>query len=402
MAHIGEAFRLSYRDYVHEWRISGAYVLALAAVLGPMLVLFGLKFGVVGSLIDELVQDPRNREIKTVGSGRFTKEWMEKMAQRSDVSFIVPRTRRIAANMQLSVKGSGRILNVELIPSGKGDPLLSGLKSLPEGYNQIVLSQQAATQLGLKEGDKVDGSIGRRFDGRSERKHLNLYIAAIAPSSAFNRVGAFVTVSLLEAVEDFRDGRKVDALGWKGNVSHAKRIYPGFRLYARSINDVARLNEQLTKANLKVRTRAKEIAVVQDMDRDLTILFWAIAVIGLTGFSMSLGANLLANIDRKRKELSVLRLAGFHTGDILLFPVLQGIYTGVLGWILAVGIFYGVSYAINILFAEQVAAGASICRLLPEHFVISLGLILGSAILAAMLGGYRAARIEPSEGLREI
>jgi putative ABC transport system permease protein len=40
--------------------------------------------------------------------------------------------------------------------------------------------------------------------------------------------------------------------------------------------------------------------------------------------------------------------------------------------------------------------------LLPEHFLIALALTVTSAFLAAALAGYRAARIEPSEGLREL
>ncbi|MEO5342517.1 MAG: lipoprotein ABC transporter permease, partial [Gammaproteobacteria bacterium SHHR-1] len=63
MGHLSEAVRLSSKDYFREWRISGAYIIALAAVLGPMMVLFGLKFGVVGGMIEDLVKDPRNREI---------------------------------------------------------------------------------------------------------------------------------------------------------------------------------------------------------------------------------------------------------------------------------------------------------------------------------------------------
>ena len=38
-----KTLRLASRDYTHEWQMSGCFVLALAAVLGPMLVLFGLK-----------------------------------------------------------------------------------------------------------------------------------------------------------------------------------------------------------------------------------------------------------------------------------------------------------------------------------------------------------------------
>ncbi len=56
------------------------------------------------------------------------------------------------------------------------------------------------------------------------------------------------------------------------------------------------------------------------MDKNLSLVFWLIAVIGLVGFAFSLSASLWANVDRKRKELSVLRLVGFRTGDIVWFP----------------------------------------------------------------------------------
>ena len=63
--------RLATRDYLHEWQMSVCFVLGLAAVLGPMMVLFGLKFGIVGAMMDELIEEPGNREIRPVGSGRF-------------------------------------------------------------------------------------------------------------------------------------------------------------------------------------------------------------------------------------------------------------------------------------------------------------------------------------------
>ena len=66
-----KTFLLASRDYLHEWQVSFCFVIALAAVLGPMMVLFGLKFGIVGAMVDQLVEDPRNREIRPVSSGRY-------------------------------------------------------------------------------------------------------------------------------------------------------------------------------------------------------------------------------------------------------------------------------------------------------------------------------------------
>jgi len=138
------------------------------------------------------------------------------------------------------------------------------------------------------------------------------------------------------------------------------------------------------------------------MDRNLSAIYWAIAIIGLFGFSLSLGASLWANVDRKRKELSVLRLVGFRTGDIVWFPVTQAFYTGILGWVLAIVIYFGAAYAINGMLVDQLPAGQEVCILLPQHYLLALALTVGAAVLAAALAGWRSARIEPSDGLREI
>ncbi len=397
-----KTLRLASRDYGHEWQMSACFVLALAAVLGPMLVLFGLKFGIVGGMLDQLIENPENREIRPVSSGRFDTEWFAAIRLRDDVAFLVPRTRSIAATVELNSDKVGRIVRAELIPSGIGDPLLPDDGPIPTGATQVVLSQQAASKLNVVAGDTVDGSVTRRFRGKRERVHLALTVAAVAPASAFARDGAFVDVRLVEAFEDYRDGRAVSAFGWEGTINDDPRSYPGFRLYAHSIYDVAALSRHLGEIGVDVRNRAADIELVMRMDRNLSAIYWAIAIIGLVGFSLSLGASLWANVDRKRKDLSVLRLVGFRTGDIMWFPVTQALYTAVLGWLLATAIYFAAAYAINDMLAEQLAAGQQVCKLLPQHFVLALTLTVGAAVIAAALAGWRSARIEPSDGLREL
>ena len=396
-----KVFRLASRDYVHEWQMSGCFILALAAVLGPMMVLFGLKFGIVGAMVDQLIEDPRNREIRPVGSGRYDRAWLESVGARPDVAFLVPRTRNIAATIELSSENTSRIVSVELIASERGDPLLPN-GPLPEGTNRVVLSRSAAEKLDVAAGDTLDGSLARRFRNQQERVHLPLSVAAIAPARAFSRDGAFVSVTLLEALEDFRDGRAVPLLGWEGEPADSERTYPGFRLYAHSIYDVAGLRDAFAKLNVDVRTRGAEIELVQRMDRNLTAIYWAIAVIGLVGFSLSLGASLWANVDRKRKELSVLRLVGFRTADIVWFPMVQALFTAALGWALAVAIYQATAWVINDMMATQLETGQQVCRLLPWHYAIALGLTCAAAVLAAGLAGLRSARVEPSEGMRDL
>ena len=397
-----KTLRLASRDYFHEWQMSGCFVLALAAILGPMMLLFGLKFGIVGGMIDQLIQDPHNREIRPAGSGHFSKAWIDKLQQRDDVIFAIPQTRSIAATIQLENGRISRIIPVEVIPSGPGDPSLADLNELPGGFDRIILSRSAAEKLQVHPGDRLDGSLMRRFQGQKERAHLDLQVAAVASARAFPRDAAFTTLALMEALEDYRDGRAVPELDWQGSKPEMNRSYPGFRLYAKSIYDVTGLEQQFNASGIEVRTRSAEIELVQKMDRNLSMIYWAIAIIGLVGFSLSLGANLWANVDRKRKELSVLRLVGFRTGDIIWFPVIQAFFTAVFGWGLAVVIFLTASWAVNGMLASQLGSGEVVCRLLPLHYVVALLLTTGSAVVSAALAGLRSARVEPSEGLREI
>jgi len=394
---------LSLKDYFNEWQMSGCFILALAAIFAPMMVLFGLKIGIVGTMVDRLVQDPRNLEIRLVGSGRFNAEWFETLRRRYDVAFLIPRTRSLAATIQLKSDKAPRILRVEMIPTGKADPLLSDGASITNGYSHVILSASAARKLNVSVGDTVDGSLSRRFQGRSERKHRKLIVRHIAPPAAFTRDGVFVSLELMTAAEDFRDGRAVPALSWSGDPqSSDARSYPGFRLYAKSIYDVAVLSKTLTAQGIEVRTRAADIEVVQNMDRNLSLIYWLIAIIGLVGFTFSLGSSIWANVDRKRRELSVLRLVGFRTGDIVMFPMLQAFFTGIFGWALASAIYLGVEYGINQKLASTLNINDTICKLLPEHFVGAVIFTVCAALLSAALGGYKAARIEPSDGLREI
>lgn len=79
---------LAWQDYRNDAWLSACSVLALVAVVAPLLVLFGLKFGLVSSLTERLQNDPATREIIPLGGGRFSAEFVEQLSQRSDVALL--------------------------------------------------------------------------------------------------------------------------------------------------------------------------------------------------------------------------------------------------------------------------------------------------------------------------
>ena len=344
---IGSRWRLvaelAIKDYRHEWVLSACGVLALAGVLVPLLVLFGLKYGVVSNLLDPLIENPRYREIAPLGSGNFDSEWLAAMRARPDVAFVVPRTRSLAATIRLRAPDSsvGRILDVELIPSDEGDPALAPGAGAPTGYQDVVLSARTAERLGAKRGERLEGILVRTRGGREEPVRLGFVATDVARSEAFSRDGLFVSVELLAAVEDFLDGRAVPALDREGAdpADAAARSFAGFRLYARTIADVAPIGRVLRDAGVDVRTNAADIALVERLDRSLSAVYWIIATIAIAGFCLSFGTSVWANVDRKQREFSVLRLTGFRTEEIVWFPIVQAVLMAAAAWLLACVVF---------------------------------------------------------------
>ena len=386
---------LAWQDYRNDAWLSACSVLALVAVIAPLLVLFGLKFGLVGSLTERLETDPATREIIPLGGGRFSSEFIQQLGRRSDVAFAVPRTRQIAATAQVGT------LALEMLPTAAGDPLLSGLP-MPKGLDQIVLSHTAAEKLAARPGDWLETRFARQVAGRVEDQRTRLQVQAVLPLEAFARDGLLADLGLLEAAEDYRDGRAVPALGWEGDAVGVseQRVYPAFRLYARTLTDVEPLRVYFAGQNLLVSTQAQTIAQVQSLSRNLSIVFWIIAGLALAGAFAAIFAGALAAVARKRRELSVLRLLGFSTGALLLFVVMQALYSAGFAAGLSAGLYGLAEMGLNQLFVQVPGEYAS--HLLARHYGLALVAILGVSAVAAACGGWRVARIQASEGIRDV
>jgi putative ABC transport system permease protein len=399
-----EIIRLAYRDAGHEQRITLCLTLALLAVLAPLLVLFGLKFGLVDTLAQRLIQLPSNREIIGVGSGYYDADWFRTMDARSDVEFVIPNTRRIAASLTtlrhpMTAKEAH---GVQMLPTGPGDPLLAPI-SAPTRIDQVVLAGLTARKLGAVVGDRLRARIDRRRNDRAESVALDLTVVGIAADSALPLDGVFVPLELLTATEDYRDGFTVERFQWPGKPPvGGERPFARFRLYARSIYDVASLQDRLIESGVEVRTNAAEIESMQALDRNLSRVFWLLAALGSGGFVASLAANLLANVDRKQRELSILRLLGFPTRALVLFPVIQAGLIGAGGAIAALLAYWLVAEMLNGWFAASLQPRELICQLLPGHVLVALGATLLCAVVASAWAGYRAARIDPAEGIRDV
>lgn len=404
MKRIALAARLAGRDFVHDWRVALCQVLGLAAVLAPLLVLFGLRFGLIDTLAQRLIEDPRNREIIPAASGRYDAAALADLSTAPGVAFLVPATRSIAASFTSLRRADGAApprSGVALLPSGPGDPMLA--QAAPPEGDAVVLSERLARTLGVAPGDRLVAEITRQRDGRMESQPIPLAVAAVTTAPVAPTEAVLAPLDLLVATEDWRDGVAVPDRGWSGGPQPATaRVFARFRMYARSIYDVAGLETALKDRGIEVRTAAADIRQMQALDRNLGIAFWLVAGCGAIGYLVSLAAGLRGHVERKRRDLALLRLIGLPTRSLVAFPMAQALLIAILGVALAGAAFLAASAVLNTVFADGLQPGERICRLLPAHFAIAAVVTMAAAILSASWGALLAARIQPSEALRDV
>lgn len=403
LAPIWLSLGLAVNDLRHDRRVAATMVVAIAAVLAPLLLLLGLKTGIIETAKQQLLNDPRNLEVRIYQNARLTREWFAAMAARSDIRFVLPRTRTINATIDLVTERRKILQSVEMIPTDEGDPLLPpGTPDLPDNTS-ILLSAPTAEALGLGPGDSVTGVLRRRVEERDERIESKLHVLAVLPETRLPREAVFVSLQFLGAAEDYRDGYRVGLLDVdSGRAREAARSeFANARLYAAGLDEVLSLAAMLRSQGLEVRTRAADIRNVKAIDRVLTFVFVVIAAIASVGGAIALGANVWINVERKRKDLALLRLMGLSDMGVLLVPVWQSLATAVGAFALAYVAYLIGAATFNHELRSSLPEQGYACVLDGLDVVAMFALAVLIAMIASSVAGLRATSLDPAECLRE-
>lgn len=256
-------FRLALKDLLHDWLLSMCLVLAISSIIAPLLILFGLKFGTIQTLRSRLIQDPKNREIRPLTTRSFQREWFDTIVATPEIAFIVPMTRQIASSVT-ATHPSGNKAQLALLATAQGDPLLleNGVQ-IPDP-TACVLTEPAARELGAAIGDKLTLNVRRIIDGATEAGELQMQVAGILEARASGLKTAFVGLEVLEAMEDYKDGRAVPAYGWPGELSEAYPVFDGAAVF--TPQPLSKLDEVLLVNNTGFgQVESLEPAKAQDL-----------------------------------------------------------------------------------------------------------------------------------------
>jgi putative ABC transport system permease protein len=176
--------------------------------------------------------------------------------------------------------------------------------------------------------------------------------------------------------------------------------FRGFRLYAKSIDDVPALYNALAAEGVETIAQVQTILRIQSLDNGLKSLFWLIAAVSFVGASLVMTANQYGAVERKQGQLAHLRLMGVSRKGVAVFPIYQGIALAILGGALGVGIAFLLQGAINAFFATSLGFDTNMSTIgMP---VALIGLLLPPLVAAftSVLAAIRATQIDPAEGIR--
>jgi len=352
-------------------------------------------------MLAQLRADPRNLEVIIVGNRSLDGTWFKTIAASPAVGFVIPNTRSLSATITLANEQGGMSGDVQMIPTAPGDPLLADLP-VPTTDDAVILSEATARKLGVKAGDTVRGAVQRRMNGQDQASVRPLLVQAVAPENLATGDFAFVSLRLLVLSEDYRDGN-IESINVPGSDEAALqgRTYASARLYARDLDEVEALAAAVEATGVSVRLRSQQIAVVRTLDHGLNWVAGIIVALGMVGVACSVAVSQWLGVERRRREISVLRLIGLTRANALLMRVAEALVIAACAFLAAAIVFLLLSPLADRLIAAAEIIDGPICRLAPEQFLLLFAVTALAGGLGALIGGARVLGVEPAECLRE-
>ena len=210
--------------------LNGILIISVASIIAPLLILLGLKYGLIKYWTDNLIQDPINRQItpKTLeATTEITKDWISKYASRNDVQFVLPMIRAASSNVGIKIKGEGRTHLLDVVPTKDGDPLILENGGLIPKDGEGVLTKSAADRYQIKVGETIKVNISRKLNGKLQKSEQSIKIISVLSVRAGSIAKLYLPEQFVLDIETYKDGRAVPARAWDGVVAMPRTLMDG-------------------------------------------------------------------------------------------------------------------------------------------------------------------------------
>lgn len=197
-----ETLRLAYLQMRRSPGAVVCAVLTLAAIMTPLLIIFGLKFGLVSAMRKELLQTPSTMEIRLNCGHRFTQKDIEALRSLPGVGFLIAEHGSVYSNVGIQPEGAKpSAVTYPLVPTAAGDPdlVLTG-QAVPQEA-EMVLTTALARALKLEPGSQAVMTVWR--NGYRESMQESFKIIGVLKESCNAGKCAYVAAPVAERVRQF-------------------------------------------------------------------------------------------------------------------------------------------------------------------------------------------------------
>jgi putative ABC transport system permease protein len=400
MSRLGLSARLALADLRFERIAALCQIVGLAALLVPLLILLGVKNGVLAERTAALLDNPESLRLTIARTAAYPRSLVERLAQDPDVRFVAPHPVQLAviADFAGAAEGSAVVSRVALLATGAGDPYLPP-GATPPAPGQAWLSASLAGGLKATAGDRVTALLPPK-PGEPDGAALDFEVAGIVPAGTWGRAGALLNEADLFLIHDWTDGRvsgpDLDPLRGTGDPRDS---YPSIRLYAASVGGAFRLVDRLAAEGVPVGASLDQARALARLDQALTLGFRVVAGVGLAGYAAAFAASLWTSVDRKRRTISLLRLGGLGRGPAAALPVIQAVVIALLGWGAALLAYGAGAWLLDATLGGALGLDQPIARLGLRDVAASGAAALVVALAASAWAALAVTRITPQEGI---
>ncbi len=204
---------LSMRQLRHEWASALCQCFALSAVILPLLLLYGLKNGVIKSEWERLQNDPDTLVLlpNVLTSPSVTMTQIRELSNRRGVQCVLPQPYESEVSLCKPGEKAEQSLSYQMVFTQQGDPTIAYYRDCPfpvfhsgRPIQEAVLSYQAAQELGIE----TPGALLNLVKGPI---NLPLRVVGILPQDnksrdVANKRRVFIDKELGFALLDFHAG----------------------------------------------------------------------------------------------------------------------------------------------------------------------------------------------------
>lgn len=181
-----------------------------------------------------------------------------------------------------------------------------------------------------------------------------------------------------------------------GTLRPRRIQYPGFRLYARKLEDVAPLRRFCHDLGVEVSTKEDRIANVLRLDQSLGRFLAFIVIAGGAGGLGALASSIYLSVQRSRRQFAVFQILGVPHSTVILSVALQSVVIVMLGSLATLTLFKIGSRMLAAVLSVEATRTGSVCSLNGWQWLILIGSALACAVVSTLMSASRMQFKDPA------